>query len=174
MVVKINFYGGKNQFQEELALQQATPKPPLIGPSVMAGLHLSKLIKLHKSRSAVATWVNLLELIKAIEKISTGRNKRISTVVKINFHGTKNQFSSPWHPQTSVPATRAQVTLSFVWLAFAVKTCNALIWLADIRGKTCHTVIWLAGIRGKTCSMATEQVLPRMPTNQMRVLPVHA
>ena len=48
MVVKINFYGGKNQFQEEYALLQATSnslKLPLIGPSVMAGLHLSKLIK---------------------------------------------------------------------------------------------------------------------------------
>ena len=58
MVVKINFYGGKNQFQEEHALLQATPnslKLPLIGPSVLAGLHLSKLIKFHKSRSAVAT-----------------------------------------------------------------------------------------------------------------------
>jgi len=47
MVVKINFHGGKNQFQEEHALLQATPnslKPPLNGPSVMAGLHLSKII----------------------------------------------------------------------------------------------------------------------------------
>jgi len=30
----------------------------------------------------------------------------------------------------------------------------------------------LAGIRGKTCSLVTEQVLPRMPANQMRVLQV--
>ena len=46
-----NFYSGKNQFQEDYALLQATPnslKPPLIGPSVMAG----------------RTWLNLLELIK--------------------------------------------------------------------------------------------------------------
>jgi len=41
--------------------------------------------------------------------------------LKINFHGSKINFLPPWHPQTSVPATRAQVTLSFVWLAFAVK-----------------------------------------------------
>jgi len=34
--------------------------------------------------------VNLLELIKVIEKIST--------VLKINFHGSKNQFSSPVTP----------------------------------------------------------------------------
>ena len=176
MVVKIHCYGGKNQFQEEYALLQATPnslKLPLIGPSVMAGLHLSKLIKFHKSRSAVATWVNLFELIKAREKNSTGRNKRIFTVVKINFHGTKNQFSSPVTP-TNFRAGYACTANTLVWLAFAVKTCNALIWLAYIRGKTCHTLIWLAGIRGKTCWMATEQVLPRMPTNQMRVLPVHA
>ena len=32
----------------------------------------------------------------------------------------------------------------------------------------------MAGIRGKTRPLATEQVLQRMPTNQMRVLPVHA
>jgi len=47
MVVRISFYSGKDQFQEEHALLQATPnslKLPLIGPSVTAGLHLSKLI----------------------------------------------------------------------------------------------------------------------------------
>jgi len=44
--INFNFYGGKNQFQEDHALLRTTPnslKPPLIGPSVMAGLHLSKL-----------------------------------------------------------------------------------------------------------------------------------
>ena len=41
----------------------------------------------------------------------------ISTVIKINF-------LPRWHPQTSVPATRAQVTLSFDCQAFAVK----LVW----------------------------------------------
>jgi len=30
----------------------------------------------------------------------------------------------------------------------------------------------LVGIRGKTCSVAIDQVLPRMPANQMRVLQV--
>ena len=36
IVLKINFYHGKHQFQEDQALPQATPnslKPPLIGPS---------------------------------------------------------------------------------------------------------------------------------------------
>jgi len=42
-------------------------------------------------------------------------------VVKINFQGGKNQFSSPCHPQTTLTATRAQVTLPFDWLTFAVK-----------------------------------------------------
>jgi len=127
MVVKIIFYGGKNQFQEENALLQATPnslKPPLIGPSVMAGLHFSKLIKFHKYRSVAAT---LLELIKAIEKISTGRNKRISAVVKINFHGSKNQFSSPLTPAN--------------FRAGYACAGNTLICLAGIRGKTCNALI---------------------------------
>jgi len=154
MVVKIIFYGGKNQFQEETALLQATPhslKLQLIGPSVLTGLHFSQLIKFHKSRSAVATWVNLFEFIKAIEKISTGRNKRISTVVKINFHGSKNQFSSPLTP-ANFRAGYACAGNTLICLAgIRGKTCNALIWLAYIRGKTCHTLIWLAGIRGKTC-----------------------
>jgi len=109
-------------------------------------------------------------------------------VVKINFHGIKNQFSSSVTSANFRDGYACAGNTPLFWLAFAVKTCNALIWLADIRGKTCHNLIWLAGIRGKTChnliwlagirgktcSMATEQVLPRMPTNQMRVLPVHA
>ena len=41
-------------------------------------------------------------------------------MVKINFHGGKNQFSSP-----VIPAN------------FYVRTGNTLIWLAGIRGKTC-------------------------------------
>jgi len=61
-------------------------------------------------------------------------------VVKINFHGGKNQFSSPVTP-ANFPAGYAC-------------TGNALIWLA--------------GIRGKTCSLATEQVLPRTPANSHR------
>jgi len=67
-------------------------------------------------------------------------------VVKINFHGGKNQFSS-----TVTPAN------------FRV-------------GYACtgNTLIWLAGIRGKTCSEGSKQVLPRMPANQMSVLPVYA
>ena len=64
-----------------------------------------------------------------------------STVVKINFHGSKNEFYSPCHPQTSVSATCAQVTLSFDWLAFAVKLVTLSFDLAGIRGKTCSTLI---------------------------------
>ena len=48
IVVKINIYRGKHQFQEDQALPQATPnslKPPLIGHLVMGGSHLSKLIR---------------------------------------------------------------------------------------------------------------------------------
>ena len=41
-------------------------------------------------------------------------------MIKTNFHRGKNQFSL-WHPQISVRATCARVTLSFDWLAFAVK-----------------------------------------------------
>ena len=42
-------------------------------------------------------------------------------VVKTNFHGGKNQFFLPCQAQISVLATRARVTLSLDWLAFAVK-----------------------------------------------------
>ena len=51
-----------------------------------------------------------------------GGKKLISTVVKkINFHGGKNQLFPLRHTQISVQSTRARVTLSFDWLAFAVK-----------------------------------------------------
>jgi len=55
----------------------------------------------------------------------------------------KIKFPPQCHPQTSLTATRAQVTLPFDWLTFAVK-------------------------------LATKQALPRMPANQIRVLPLHA
>jgi len=42
-------------------------------------------------------------------------------VVKINFHGGKNQFFPLSHAQTSVLGKRARVELSFDRLAFAVK-----------------------------------------------------
>ena len=42
-------------------------------------------------------------------------------VVKINFHGGKNQFFLLCQAQISALATRARVTLTFDWLAFAVK-----------------------------------------------------
>ena len=68
-------------------------------------------------------------------------------VVKINFHGGKNQFSSPVSP--------ANFTDGYAC------TGNTAIWLADIRGKTCSR--W-----------PPNKALPRMPANQMRVLPLHA
>ena len=49
-------------------------------------------------------------------------------VVKINFHGGKNQFSSP--------GTRANFRAGYAC------TGNTLIWLACIRGKICNTLIW--------------------------------
>ena len=61
-------------------------------------------------------------------------------MLKINFHGDKNQFSSP--------VTTANFCAGYVCMG------NTLIWLAGIRGKTCSTLIWLAGICGKTCSTA--------------------
>jgi len=51
-------------------------------------------------------------------------------VVKINFHGGKNQFFLPCQALTSVLATRAGVTLTFDWLALAVKLVlvGSCIW----------------------------------------------
>ena len=51
-------------------------------------------------------------------------------VVKINFHGGKNHFSPLCQAQTSVLATRAGVTLTFDWLALAVKLVlvGSCIW----------------------------------------------
>jgi len=71
-----------------------------------------------------------------------------------------------------VPATRAQVTLSFVWLAFAVKLVTlSLDWLAFAVKLVTLSFDWLAS--AVKLARATEQVLPRMPANQMRALPVH-
>jgi len=43
-------------------------------------------------------------------------------VLKINFHGAKNQFfPCDTRAQISVPVTRALGTLSFDWFAFAAK-----------------------------------------------------
>jgi len=53
-------------------------------------------------------------------------------VVKINF------FLSG-HPQSSLPATRAQVTLSFDWLAFAVK----VTLVGSCSGKIARVPNWL-------------------------------
>ena len=53
-------------------------------------------------------------------------------VVKINFLPL-------WHQQTSVPATRAQVTLSFDWLAFPVK----LVWRPVTKFyRECQPIKW--------------------------------
>ena len=95
-------------------------------------------------------------------------------VLKMNFQGGKNQFF-PLVTRANFCARYACTGNTLIWLAgIRGKTCNTLIWLAGIRGKTYNTLIWLAGIRGKTCSVTSEQVLPRMPANQMRVLPMHA
>ena len=77
-----------------------------------------------------------------------------STVVKINFHGGKNQFSSLL-TRANFRAGYACTGNTLIWLAgIRGWTFNTLIWLAGIRGKTCNTFIWLAGVRGKTCSLA--------------------
>ena len=49
-------------------------------------------------------------------------------VVKINFHGGKNQFFLLCQAQISALATRARVTLTFDWLAFAVKLILVGSW----------------------------------------------
>ena len=51
-------------------------------------------------------------------------------VVKTNFHGGKNQFFLPCQAQISALPTRARVTLSLDWLAFAVKLVlvGSCIW----------------------------------------------
>ena len=99
IVVKINIYCGKHQFQEDQAIPQATPnslKPPLIGHLVMAGSHLSKLRAYKISYIFFITLCLLFSLnVKVIEKLKFPREEKICMVVKINFHGGKNQFSSP-------------------------------------------------------------------------------
>jgi len=58
-------------------------------------------------------------------------------VVKINFHGGKNQFFHLCQAQISVLATRARVMLTFDWLAFAVKLVlvGSCIWKITQGGK---------------------------------------
>ena len=56
--------------------------------------------------------------------------KSISKVLKMNFHGDKNQFSSPVTPAN--------------FCADYACTGNTPIWLADIRGKTCHRTSFTA------------------------------
>ena len=59
-------------------------------------------------------------------------------MVKINFL----HF---WHAQTSVPATRAQATLSFDWLAFAVELVTlSFDWLAFAVKLVTLSFDWLA------------------------------
>jgi len=67
-------------------------------------------------------------------------------VVKINFYGGKNQFSSPLTPQTSLPATRAgyactgnRYTTHFDWLAFAVKLVR---WSPNKFYRKCQPIKW--------------------------------
>ena len=51
-------------------------------------------------------------------------------VVKINFHGVKNQFFLLGQAQIFMLATRARVMLTFDWLAFGVKLVlvGSCIW----------------------------------------------
>ena len=58
-------------------------------------------------------------------------------MVIINFHGGKNQFFLLCQAQISVLATRARVTLTFDWLAFAVKLVlvGSCIWKIAQGGK---------------------------------------
>ena len=77
-------------------------------------------------------------------------------MVIINIHGGKNQFFILCQAQISALATRARVTLSLEWLAFAVK-----LVLVD-------SCIWkIAAYLTQLPSCPPKQVLPRMPTNQM-------
>ena len=58
-------------------------------------------------------------------------------MVKIDFHGGKNQFFLLCQAQISVLATRARVRLTFDWLAFAVKLVlvGSCIWKIAQGGK---------------------------------------
>jgi len=64
-------------------------------------------------------------------------------VVKIKFHGGKNQFFSP--------VARVNFCAGYA--------CTG------------NTLIWLVGIRGKTCLVGTPTILPRVLANQMGAVP---
>ena len=89
--------------------------------------------------------------------------KSISTVVIINFHGGKKSISTVLkinffllcQAQISVLSTRARVTLTFDWLAFAVKLvlalkinffllCQAQISALATRARVTLSLDWLA------------------------------
>ena len=53
-------------------------------------------------------------------------------MVIINFHGGKNQFFLLCQAQISALATRARVTLTFDWLAFAVKLVLVGSWASEL------------------------------------------
>ena len=77
----------------------------------------------------------------------------------------KINFLPLWHPQTSVPATRAQVTLSFDWLAFAVKLVR---WPRTRFFRECQPIKWECYKFYRECQpnqIRVLQVLPRMPAN---------
>jgi len=61
-------------------------------------------------------------------------------VVKINFRGGKNQLFPLCHAQISVPSTRARLTLSFDWLAFAVK----LVYVGSCTREMARVPNWFA------------------------------
>ena len=60
-------------------------------------------------------------------------------VVKINFHGGKNQFFSLCQAQISALATHARVALSLDWLAFTVKLVLVAIFQMQLPTKTSFT-----------------------------------
>ena len=64
-------------------------------------------------------------------------------MVKINFHGGKNQFFSRW--------TRVNFRAGYASIG--------------------NTHIWLVGIRGKTCLVGSPNSLPRVLANQMGAVP---
>jgi len=79
---------------------------------------------------------------------------------KINFHRGKNQFYFLWHTQISVLATRARVTVSFDWLAFAVN----LFWWAAVLGKLrAYLIDWCSSEPRTYCETKGQSVLIPIP-----------
>ena len=77
-------------------------------------------------------------------------------VVKINLHGVKNLFIfSPVTRAISVSATRAMVTLSSDWLAFAVK----LVLVGNLTREISRVPNWLVRLGTAYCEAKGQSVL---------------